>query len=130
MQIVIHKIGGLQELPRQEMDSLWDFGDTLPPEISKLIDDKLRQTASLGNCEALKFFVEKGGNINSQDPYTGNTPLMQAIGVTQHLDKQRQVITYLMEAGADSNIKNVYGLCPKSPTPGMPDNPLVTLCRE
>jgi hypothetical protein len=131
LEIAIHKIGGLQELSLAEMTALWDF----PPEAVDakavdLINDKLRQTASLGNCAALEFLLAKKGDVNAQCPFTGNTPLMQAVGVTTHLEKQKKVITFLMENGADCNIRNNMKLTPKSATPGMPDNPLVTLTRE
>jgi len=131
MQIVIHKIGGQTELPQEEMIKLWDFGEAeLPAPIISLLNDKIRQTASLGNVNALKFLVEKKADVNSQCPYTGNTALMQAVGVTHHIEKQKDVISYLMHKGADCNIKNKHGLCPKSATPGLPDNPLVVFVRE
>lgn len=131
MEIVIHKIGGREELPLAEMDKLWDFGnDPVPPKMINLINDKLRQTASLGNVNALRFLLQKKGDINSQCPHTGNTPLMQAVGVSAHLNRQKSVVTFLIDAGADCTIRNRMNMSPKSPTPGLPDNPLVVLVRE
>mmetsp|Transcript_22566 Transcript_22566/g.31783 ORF Transcript_22566/g.31783 Transcript_22566/m.31783 type:complete len:223 (+) Transcript_22566:41-709(+) len=132
MKMAVNKIGGIQEISPEEMAQLWTWGDdqVVPPEVMTLMNDKLRQSASLGNVNACWFLLTKRADINAQCPFTGNTPLMQAVQVTQHLDKQRTVIEYLMNNGADCNLRNKGNLTPKSAMPGLPDNPLVVLCRE
>jgi len=138
MKLAIHKIGG-KKMPPPEMAKLWNFADDenyqtviSSPEIQQLLSDKLRHCAALGNVNSLRFLHDKGGDINGQEEFTGNTPLMMAVQVTEkkNLEKQKQVITYLMEHGADCNIRNKYDMTPKSAVPGFQDSPSVLLVRE
>lgn len=138
MKLAIHKIGG-KKMPPPEMLKLWNFtGDEAyetvlkSEEIQSLLSDKLRHCAALGNVGSLRFLHDKGGDINAQEEFTGNTALMMAVQVTEqkNMERQKQVITYLMDNGADCNLKNKYDMCPKSAVPGFKDSPCVMLVRE
>lgn len=138
MKLAIHKIGA-GDMAQADMDALWGEGVTGHAKyaevlktdvIQNLLSEKLRYCATLGNLHSLEFLHGKGGDINSVEEFTGNTALMVATGVTHDFDKQKLIITYLMSHGADCNIKNKYGLTPKSAIPGFKDSPSVTHCRE
>lgn len=137
MKIAIHKIGGAV-MEKKEMDALWapcdvdeKYMEVLETdEIQNLLSDKLRHCAALGNISSMEFLHSKGGDVNAVEKFTGNTPLMIAVGVTHDFDRQKKVITFLMEHDADCNIKNKYGLSPKSAIPGFADSPSVIHVRE
>lgn len=138
MTLAIHKIGGKDELKAEDMEKLWAPCASDPkykevvalPSITALLSDKFRTCAALGNMVALQFLLPKGGDINAVEEFTGNTALMIATGITHDFDKQKLIITYMMENGADCDIKNKYGLTPKSAIPGFADSPSVVHVRE
>ncbi|MFP3021457.1 MAG: ankyrin repeat domain-containing protein, partial [Wolbachia sp.] len=66
----------------------------------------LHLAAEQGNLNAVKYFVEKGGDISAQDEM-GYTPLHLA-AKQGNLD----IIKYLVEKGADINVKSKSGRTP------------------
>lgn len=58
--------------------------------------------AAGGYLDLIKWLIEKGADINFQDP-DGNTPLHLAISC-----KNTEMIKYLKDKGADVNIKNKF----------------------
>ena len=70
----------------------------------KKYNDYLIRYAFYGDLSTVKYLIEKkGANINCTD-VNGYTPLMHAV-----IGGQLQIIKYLIEAGADIDIKNTYG---------------------
>lgn len=70
----------------------------------KKYNDYLLRYAFYGDFSTVKYLIEKkGANINCTD-VNGYTPLMHAV-----IGGQLQIIKYLIEAGADIDIKNIYG---------------------
>jgi ankyrin repeat protein len=57
-----------------------------------------------GSLESLKFFIDRGANLNYQDNY-GISLLMYA-ACYGHLD----ILQFLVEKGADTNLLDKYGL--------------------
>lgn len=137
LKLAIHKIGG-KEITLLEMQDMWSFEADddkfkvalASAEMQDLISTKLNHCAGKGNIIALQFLLEKGGDVNKVEEFTGNTALMVAVSVTGQDDKQKTVIKFLMEKGCDSNIKNCQGLCPKSAQAGFAVTPLVQYVRE
>lgn len=68
--------------------------------------------------EALKLLIEAGADLAARD-YYGNTPL--------HLAPNQECIDLLREAGARTDLLNVYGRPPslKPPTEGLPEEAVV-----
>lgn len=60
----------------------------------------LQIAANKGQLAVVKYFLDKGANINYQHPISMNTALHLAI-----LNNHKEVVKYLMERGADKNIK-------------------------
>jgi hypothetical protein len=66
----------------------------------------LHVAAQKGLLFDLQGFLEEGFNVNSQDFY-GRTPLHNAL-----IRRDKKMVDFLMVSGADSGIKNVYGVTP------------------
>lgn len=69
----------------------------------------------LSSIESIKYFIDKGVSINSQDCY-GMTPLHYAMR-----SRNADAAKVLLEAGADPNIPNIDNLRPLSMIGYIPD---------
>ena len=56
----------------------------------------------------VKLLIEKGANLNSQDAW-GNVPLLRAL---HSCDSETETVSILLQAGADKDKKNNYGVSP------------------
>lgn len=63
----------------------------------------LNKSAAKGDMEEVKEYLKSGSNINEPDK-SGRTPLMNAINY-----KKIEIAKYLIEKGANVNIKDAYG---------------------
>jgi len=73
------------------------------------------QANSLG---VVKLLIENGANIEALE-INGNTPLWVA---TMNFDKDTQVVTELVVAGADPDAKNIHGITPRDIEPELFNN--------
>lgn len=63
----------------------------------------------------MKILIENGADINALG-YQNNTPLHEAA-----LNKRFESVKYLLECGANQNIRNEFGVLAKDFVPNMPD---------
>ncbi|KAH0629430.1 hypothetical protein JD844_011495 [Phrynosoma platyrhinos] len=68
----------------------------------KELQERLREAAALGDLEEVERLVESGVNVNSQNEINGWTCLHWACK-----RNHAQVVSYLLDAGADKNILTV-----------------------
>ena len=54
-----------------------------------------------GHLEMVKFFVEKGADVNEKDVY-GRTPLIRA-----YIHGYSDIVSYLAENGAEINVNGI-----------------------
>lgn len=67
------------------------------------LDRKLLSSAADGSATDVRHLIESGAHVNAQDRF-GVTPLMQAV-----IGNNAAVVSVLMAAGADLNLRNVRG---------------------
>jgi len=62
----------------------------------------------MGTPESVQAAINQGADVNAQDPLYGRTPLLWAAWRNQN----PEVITILLKAGADVNMKDANGCTP------------------
>lgn len=66
------------------------------------------------NLEAFNYLIEKDADINAQD-INGNTVLSSAVfNYNRNVDIYSEMITQLMDKGANADLKNNYGVSARS----------------
>ena len=76
------------------------------------LNGALNYAAEQGNIEMVKFFIEKGAEINKV--HGGYTPLARAIMCTALMKeaKYTELVKFLIDQGADVNLKDENGMTP------------------
>lgn len=75
--------------------------------------------AAQANCvEVIKLLIENGANIEAQE-VNGNTPLWVA---TMNSNNNTEMVTELVNAGADPDTKNIHGVSPRNIEPELFNN--------
>jgi ankyrin repeat protein len=62
-----------------------------------------------GECVNLRFLLVAGFDVDAQDPHSGNTALHHMCGLQWGPGVHLKAIRYLLDSGADCNIKNNIG---------------------
>lgn len=70
------------------------------------LEDKLMR-ASCGDVVAIKSLLNKGARVNWKEDQRGNTPLLEATNC-----RSTDNVRFLIDNGADVNMKNNYGVTP------------------
>jgi len=75
---------------------------------SEVLMTPLMYAAFDGNAEICRILIDAGANVDAQDKF-GGTALMHAIFGNGHDDNKAEIVTLLVNSGADTRIKNHDG---------------------
>lgn len=136
MKLTVREIcSGDDKKDAAECEQIWrakiaeEDEKSIDDAVKSMMNEKLRFMAVAGHPHKMEWLLNKGADINSIDPGTGNTALLNAFAVTAHLDAQKEVISLLMERGCDAMIKNKVGHTAKTTVAGQCDE-LCNLVRQ
>jgi len=94
-----------QEVAKRKNQIFKDHGADSEKYIKDFAQNPLPYFVSDGNLPAVQYLIEvKGVNPNQAEPIEGDTPLMNAVRY-----RQAHIVKYLLEHGADRNIRDEFG---------------------
>jgi len=108
---------------------LWDEEKSYSKAVQDALDSRFRYCALMGNEMGVQFLFNKGANIDGVDD-AGNTALHLSVTPQEkHLERQRKIMTFLMESGADCDLINGAGYSAKTHVPGVTSEKMVSIVR-
>jgi len=108
---------------------LWDEEKSYSKAVQDALDSRFRYCALMGNEVGVQFLYNKGANIDGVDS-DGNTALHLSVTPQEkHLERQRKIMTFLMDSGADCDLINGAGYSAKTHVAGVTSEKMVSIVR-